>query len=394
MLTGRNIVCISTNLWDFLWTRKQRFMSMLAEQGNRVLYVEPPLSPLVRLRAPQLEAHPSWRVRMSQKNENLCVLSPPALLPFISRPLVQRLNYSMIAGIVEGHSRRLGMTDVILWVYTPYALFSVERITHSLLIYDCVDEFSAYIGAAKEVVIDLETRLLQQADRTFVTARGLLDSKKQFTEHISFLPNGVDYAHFAKAQRADLPVALEIRGIPKPVLGFVGAIYDWVDLDLIEFVARARPQWSIVMLGPVGRQIRLDRFESISNVHFLGRIDLKRLPGFLKGFDVCLNVFKLNRLTSTVNPLKVYEYLAAGKPVVSVDMPELRPFQDVILIASSYQQFVSQVEKALEQDDEALRQTRAAVAKEHDWRILLQSASDIVEQAILEEGMRTSSRGV
>lgn len=167
----------------------------------------------------------------------------------------------------------------------------------------------------------------------------------------------------------------------RSILGFVGAIAYWVDLNLIEFVARARPDWSIVMVGPIRAGVNVGRFRHLSNVRFVGKKDWTVLPHYLRAFDVCLSLFKVSEpITVTANPLKVYEYLAAGRPVVSTDMPEVRPLRDVIRIACSKEDFVEQIQAALQEDGAAARQARIEVARNYDWPALLGRMSEKIQQ--------------
>jgi glycosyltransferase involved in cell wall biosynthesis len=212
----------------------------------------------------------------------------------------------------------------------------------------------------------MEKKLLQAADLVFVTAQGLYDTKKDFCREIHFLPNAADVPHFMKADDPTTPLAPEFAEMPKPVFGFIGAIKEWIDLPLIASVADTYPQGSVAMVGPVGAGLDTSILTSRPNVHFLGHRSREVLPTYLKGFDVCLNPFRTSELTSTVSPLKFYEYLASGRPIASVEMPEIMDFADVIEFGSGKEGFVGAVARALD-DTPQKKKTRLSRALENSW---------------------------
>jgi glycosyltransferase involved in cell wall biosynthesis len=226
----------------------------------------------------------------------------------------------------------------------------------------------------------MERELLARSHLVFTTARGLYDAKREYARSLYLLPNAADVGNFALADREETPVPGKIDGLPHPLLGFVGVIHDWIDLGLIEFIARARPQWTVAMIGPVGPGIQVDRLAALPNVRFFGRKSKEELPGYMKAFDVCLNPFRKNVLTDRVSPLKVYEYLASGRPVVSVDMPGVREFKDIIEIAGDYDGFLSAVEKVLQSDSPEKKKARLKVAARHSW----ESRAAFISEKIVE----------
>jgi glycosyltransferase involved in cell wall biosynthesis len=162
------------------------------------------------------------------------------------------------------------------------------------------------------------------------------------------------------------PLAPEMAELPRPVLGFIGAIKEWVDLDLLQQVAERRPDWTLVMVGPIGAGVDVSALSRLANVILLGRRDRQVLPFYLKGFDVCLNPFRLNRLTETVSPLKFYEYLASGKPIASVPMPEIQEFAAVVEFGTGLEGFMDAIERALD-DTPARKAERLRMAWENSW---------------------------
>jgi len=381
MLKNENIVCISTIGWDFLWTRKQRFMDMLTKNGNRVLYVEHPISFLAKLFSRHVNLNYSFRCKLRKVREDLYVLTPPMLLPLSSQiELFARVNQIVFSLLVKRWVAKLGFKNIILWIYDPFLGNRLLNInSKKISLYGCVDEQSAKPRVKKSVVQKMEQELLKKVDMVFVTAKGLLPLKKKVNDNTFFVPNGVDFELFSKACYSDLECPSDLINLHKPILGFIGGIFEWIDLNLIKFVAETNPRWSIVLIGPVRRNMSLSWIKSHSNVFFLGRKDMSVLPTYLKYIDVCLSPFKVNTLTKTVNPLKVYEYLAAGKPVVSTDMPELYHLDDVVYIAKSYDEFVRKIKLALIENDCTKTARRQDIAKDYSWEKLLALKSEIIE---------------
>lgn len=380
MIRDENIICLSTAPWNYLWTRRQRFMDMLAEQ-NRILYVDTIRSVLAVFRNSELTIKFLLRIRVERVKGNLFVLSTPLGLPMQSYfSLIRRINYFILYKLIKIWQRKLGFQDIVFWTYDPYSVEILKRLRPKLSIYDCIDEHSAYpYPGSKRYLKQREAELCREVDIVFVTAKGLLKYKKPFNRNTFFVPNGVDFKHFSKAYYKRLKIPYDIRNIPRPILGYVGAIADWIDLDLIEYLAKSEPRWSIVMIGPVDNKRYVRRFKNVNNVHFKGRKDFELLPNYIQAFDVCLNPFKINDLTKTVNPLKAYEYLASGKAIVSTDMPEIYPLKSVIQIASSHKDFLKKIQVTLE-DSETSAASRLEAVKRYSWEFLLKEICKKIEK--------------
>lgn len=403
---SRSILCLSSMAWEGLWTRKQRFMHLLAGRGHRVLYVEPVTQPLARFVGKD-RLRPGWRARLSRPDprRELYVLTPPAGLPFAARhPLPFTWNSRLMQAVAGRASRRLGLgEDALVWTYLPWY---PGRLRPHRLVYDCVDEHAAYPGVNAAMVRAAEGALLARADLVLVTAQGLLAERADRTRRCVYLPNGVDARAFAgpreeadgtavadtaagaaaaaagavaAADAADEAARPELARLPRPIAGFVGGLFAWIDVDLLAWVARAKPAWSFVLIGPTDRD--LGPLLACGNVHYLGPRPRDRVPAYMRGFDVGLNPFRATELSRRVNPLKVYEYLAAGIPVVSTDMPEVLRLGDVVRVAANREEFAALLDAAAqERHDPARVAARRAVAWQHDWGVLFQRALDAVAE--------------
>ncbi len=368
-LEKKQIVCISSVDWDPLWTRKQQVMSRLPE-SNTILYVEPPITLLSPFKDNAMWFKwKMWFKGLRPLRKNIYLYSPPVTLPFGNKyALINRINQWWISLFLNRVLAKLGFEKPILWTYMPNTCDMLDQVPHDFLVYDCVDEHSEYTGLInKDVMTQMERQLMAKCDMVFVTAPGLYEDKKDFAKNIYYLPNAANVEHFNKALAPDTQIPDDIKNIKKPIIGFVGVIQDWIDLDLIGQVADTHPEWSVVLVGPVGVGVDVSGLKAKPNVHLLGRKSIDELPAYLKAFDVCLNPFKLNELTDKVSPLKFYEYLASGKPIVSVDMPGVRDFSEVIHIAGNYDDFVAEIEKALALENEDRQQARLKAAAENSW---------------------------
>lgn len=375
MLHGEKIVCISTIGWDFVWSRVQPFMQILAEEGNQILYVEPITSLPTRLAFPEYRlVQAGLRAKLRQVRPNIHVLTPPMLLPLSSRSfLACQVNQWILGRILRSALRRLGWERPILWTYSPYSVHLLGKLGEQFVLYDCTDERTANPWVSKKVVSHLETALMRRANLVVVTSRGLLERKQALTSDIILIPNGVDFKRFAEAQNLPVSLPADVASVPRPRVGFVGAIFHWVDLELLAFVAKARPNWAIVLVGPVGRGVDVQHLRELTNMHLLGPKPWTDIPEYLRAFDVCIVPFRVSAaITATANPIKVYEYLAAGKPIISVDLPEVRSLKSVVRLAQGYDDFVVETQEALADDNAELRQERIATARAYDWRALME----------------------
>lgn len=381
MISGRDFLILSTQDWDALPTRKHRWARNWARQGNRVLYVEQQMhwaGWLAALRS-EFTRPVRWLGGPRQVEPNLWVFTLPLALPFFQIfPLINRLNNLWLAPVLRRALGQAGLARPILWTYTPHSADFVGRLGDTFVVYECVDEFSAARGLVHgPTIAALEREVLERADLVIVTAPGLWQSKRRFARRIETIPNGADVEHFARASLPGTAPAPAIRALPKPVIGYIGAIQYWVDFDLIGGAARAHPEWSFALVGNVEPLARVDKVRGLSNVHFLGRQPYAQMPEFVAGFDVCLNPYVLDGVAENVDPLKLYDYLASGKPIVSVDIPAARRFAEVLALTQTPAEFIQAIEAALRSPGDATARQRAAAG--HSWAARFERVQSLVE---------------
>jgi len=345
-LRGRDIVCFS-NDWSGDPLSKTHIMRLLA-RDNRVLWVNS-----IGYRTPSVTSKAdlgrawnklrAWQQPIREVEKNIFVFNPMAI-PVYGRPAVRAINQRWLKFQVRRAMRKLGFRNVIDWVFNPAAAVVAGTLGEDVLIYHCVDEFSAFSGVAADAILELEEQLLRKSDLVIVSSDLLLQSKQKFNPNTVLVRHGVDHAHFRKALDPHTPVPAEVAHLPHPVVGFFGLIADWVDVELMAQIAQRHPEGSLVVLGKATTDVSM--LERLPNVHLLGRKPYEALPGYSKAFDVAINPFRINQLTLNSNPLKVREYLAAGLPVVSTDLPEVAVL-GLCRLATDGEQFLREVDAAL-----------------------------------------------
>ena len=330
------LVVFSHLRWDFVYQRPQQLMARLA-RDYRVFFVEEPV---------QHSGPAHMEITTPMDGVHVCRPHTSVLAPGFhddQLPLLEELLEDLL---VEHDIRH-----PLVWLYTPMALPLVQHLEHCALVYDCMDELSAFLNAPRQLM-QREHALLKVADVVFTGGLSLYRAKKPRHDAVYCFPSSVESTHFAKAKDPAIEHA-EQRLLGRPRLGFYGVIDERLDLGLIGLMAREHPQWQIVMVGPVVKidPLGLPRYP---NIHYFGQRPYAELPGFVAGWDVCLMPFALNRSTQFISPTKTLEYMAAGKPVVSTRIPDvLESYGDLVYSGTNDMAFVAACERALRMSSEA-----------------------------------------
>jgi len=281
-----------------------------------------------------------------RSKKNIFVLSPLAI-PAYGNEAVRNFNQRFLLSQVKKAMRKLQFKNPLNIVFNPAAGLLAGKLGETELIYYCVDEYTAFTGASKGLK-EIEEDLFKKSDLVIVSAEKLFESKEKFNKNTYIIRHGVDFWHFRKALSAETEIPAEIKDLPHPIIGFHGLLADWVDFELIKKTAEHFKNGSVVLIGKitVDAEKKIKILDNIPNVHFLGRKPYAELPAYCKAFDVALNPFAINDLTLAANPLKVREYLAAGLPVVSTDIPEVRSLENC-LVGEDHNDFIRKIEAAL-----------------------------------------------
>ncbi|HEY0748099.1 MAG TPA: FAD-dependent oxidoreductase [Steroidobacteraceae bacterium] len=345
----QDLIVFSHLRWDFVYQRPQHLMSRLANY-YRVFFFEEPE-----------QAEGVARLNCSMPVPNVWVCRPGT--PLDTRgfhdsqlPSLQTLVDDMLA--------QFDIQDPIVWFYTPMALPLLQRLKPKAIIYDCMDELSAFLNAPRQL-LQRESALLKAADAVFTGGRSLYRAKQPRHPHVHCFPSSVEREHFARARDPKLEHPDQV-GIAYPKLGFFGVIDERVDVALLSALADAHPEWQIIIVGPV---VKIDRntLPKRENIHYMGQRSYAELPQFLAGWDLCLLPFALNEATRYISPTKTLEYMAADKMIVSTPVTDVAETFGGIIECATGEEFIRACERALAlpaaERDNRIAAMRAAVEK-------------------------------
>jgi glycosyltransferase involved in cell wall biosynthesis len=377
-LAGLDIVCVGSADWATELPINQHQLMRRLAQSNRVLFVES-----LGLRRPQLAGRDIgrlWRrlrrgLRGAQPSDGLQVLSP-LVLPLHHIGLVRALNRRLLRFQAGRAARRLGMRRPLLWAYVPQAEALIEVLDPALVVYHCVDDVAVQKGVDGDSYRAAEERFASRADLVLASAPALAERMRTLSDDVLYAPNVANTEMFAKALQPG-PVDRDVEALPRPRLVFQGAIVATkLDVPLLAEVARLRPDWSIVMVGPRGAGDPggdISALERSPNIHLVGTRPESGLPEVLRGADIGLIPYAINDLTRSVFPMKVYEYLAAGLPVLSTPLPALQGLEEIDVVADAAA-LVEAAERLLAGEDPARRERRSRDAAAHSWETRLEAA--------------------
>ncbi len=368
-----DIVCISHLRWDFVWQRPQHLLASLSTYG-RVLFVEEPVA-RPGLIEPYLEVLPGH----SAENVTILRLIQPAEKPVWlghGNPLTQATYSQLLRDFLyeEGFERP------VLWLYTPLGLDFAEANPHSLLVYDVLES----LAASRETppgLVEKEEGLLRQADLVLARCTSLYEEKLPYNPRTYLYPSGVEVEYFAPANNlGQFPIPRELVGLKRPVIGYYGVIDNRVDLALLAYIAHVRPDWSLVIVGPLSR-IGQEDLPMAANLYYPGMKSYEELPTYLAHFNVAIVPFALNEATRYLSPTKVLEYIAAHKPVVSTPLQDvLALYSPVARVGYSPADFVEQIELALQERPEERRPGEDRLLAIYTWGSLAEGVHRLIEE--------------
>jgi glycosyltransferase involved in cell wall biosynthesis len=354
----------------------------LAGQAD-VLYVDSP-----GMRAPTASARDLSRIwrKLSQAVQKPTHVMPGLWhctvpqLPWRKLPGAARLNRWFGAWAVRRAVRLVGIRDPILWFVVPHPSFMIDAVPHKAAIYYCIDDYAAHPGVDVAHITACDTLLTQRADHVFVAPPALVDGKRRVNPATSFSPHGVDVELFGRAQLPGTVVPTRAATLKGPVIGYFGLIAAWTDVELIEWLAVQRPQWSFLLVGHA--HVSVDALQRLPNVTLVGAQPYETLPSWAKAFDVAIIPYRMNRQVKNANPLKLREYLATGKPVVTVPTPEVDRFSEVVRIAESREDYLAAIEASLQESDPQAAARRMAAVKMMSWESRAQETLHIVTAVV------------
>jgi len=351
--TKYDVIVLAIIDYDFRYQRPQQIAAQFAKAGHRVFWVSPS-----RFLAPTSESYQLvtleknlWEVRVRSRPLDIYMGS-------------LNLNDQLALHRELAHLYRdLAVAEAVVILQLPFwreVGLKLRDTQGSKLIYDCMDDWDTFLNIGSFNRSE-ELDLAKQCDLLLVSSQGLLEKFERRGLEPVLVRNGADFEFFQSARSNDL-----LAETPAPIVGYFGAIADWIDLDLVYGVARLRPKYSFVLIGEVFNR-DVSKLMSLKNVFLLGNKSYREIPSYLFHFDVCIIPFLLNKVTHATDPVKLYEYLSLGKPVVATDMHELRRCSDLIYIASTAEEFATAIDIAVHENDKSLQARRSVFALENTW---------------------------
>jgi UDP-galactopyranose mutase len=367
-----SIVAFSHLRWNFVYQRPQHLLSRLAAK-RPVLFIE----------EPELDRDGPARWEQSNPHPNVTVLKPRTP---IGAPGFHADQLTALEPLMAQLAADLENRPLLAWLYTPMALPLAEALGPDTIVYDCMDELSMFLGAPPEL-LSREAALLECADVMFTGGPSLYRAKQDRHRNVHCFPSSVDAAHFRQA-RQGIPEADDQVNIPHPRLGFYGVIDERLDLPLLDAVAQARPEWQIILVGPV---VKIDpaTLPRRPNIHYFGQRSYEDLPRYLAGWDLCLLPFARNDATRFISPTKTLEYMAAELPIVSTPITDVaEPYGHIVYLGSTADEFLAACERALAAGTEE-RAERAAemrrVLAGTSWDVTVAAMEELLAAAVAKQ---------
>jgi glycosyltransferase involved in cell wall biosynthesis len=389
IFSGKSIICFGGEDWWYHHPHsKNHLMKRFACAGNHVIFVNSISMGLASFGnkdfLPRVVRKLRSYAKLARRTQEGVTVVSPAALPFFGSRASRAANRYLLSAQVNALARSRGLTRPILWIAIPTAVEMIGRMNEQLVIYQVSDKYDANTmdhATDPATIRRLHERALDAADLIFYSGRKLLAEATRGLERSFLLEQAVDFEHWAKVGRGELEISEEIARLPRPRIGYFGAIEPWlVDQELIKRASIERPLWHWVFIGNRSRGLEI---EDLPNVHFLPSVAYDELPRYAAGFDVCVLPWETEQaFTSYGSAIKVREYLATGKPVVIAPLPEYEPMKDVLRIARSRDHFLRLVQDALdERGDEKARARQASVA-DGTWDARAEWVSGLIEEAL------------
>src|SRR5687768_8035264 len=392
MLRNQSIICFGGEDWWYHHPHsKAHLMRKFARAGNKVIFVNSISMGLPSLGHKDLlprikRKFGSYSKLARQTEEGITVVSP-ASLPFFGTAAARKFNRRLIGTQIKRLASSRGLTNPILWIAIPTATDMIGTFDESAVVYQVSDKYDANTmdhATDPALIRKLHERAIDAADLVFYSGRKLFTEATRGCERSYLLEQGVDYEHWRRVGEGAIEVAPEIAAIPKPRLGYFGAVEPWlVDQELIKRASRERPEWQWIFIGNRSRGLEI---EELPNVHFIPPVSYVDLPTYAAGFDVCVLPWETEQsFTSYGSAIKVREYLATGKPVVISPLPEYEVMRDVLRIARTRDDFIRLVDEALHERDGVASARRQAAVASGTWDARAEWVSDLIEKILMEK---------
>ncbi len=366
MFKGKNIICFGSENWEYPGFQ-QTIMRKLST-SNKILFINPLGSRKIKLHKSQIKIY-IRKIKQTFAKKYIpstnCLVCSPLIIPLVYNNVINRLNRHIVKYQLKKLIKKSNFNSYILWVGTPTAAFLLDLFDPEMLIYHAVDRYSEFSFVDRERIQKYEKIVAEKADVILCTSDAIKNDLVQFNPKTYTITHAVEFDHFYTAFSTEY-IPPDIAKIPKPIIGYFGGLSERVNFHLIRKIAIRYPFANVVLLGK--KLTDLNALDKLPNVHVLGFKEFKKLPYYLKHFDVCLIPYYVNELMKGVDPIKLREYLCLGKPIVSVDLPEVRKFENLIYIGVDEEYFLLEVGNALNENEKKLRDRRINMVKKDNWK--------------------------
>ncbi|HYV24417.1 MAG TPA: glycosyltransferase [Pyrinomonadaceae bacterium] len=389
MLHDQSIICFGGEDWWYHHPHsKNHLMRRFARAGNKVIFVNSISMGLAPMKSgevlPRIKRKLKSYAKLARTTEEGITVVSPAVVPLFGSRAAAATNRRLLTAQISRLAKQRAMMRPILWIAIPTAVEVIGQLNESFVIYHVSDKYDANTmdhATDPAYIRKLHERAIDAADLIFYSSRKLIEEAERGREKSYLLEQAVDFDHWAQISNGKLTVADAVARIPKPRLGYFGAIEPWlVDQDLIKRASRERPGWNWIFIGNKSRGLEI---EELPNVHFLPPVSYDELPGYAAGFDVCVLPWNTDvPFTSYGSAIKVREYLASGKPVVISPLPEYESMKDVLRIARTRDQFVQLIGDALDETGTELAQARQNAVNNGTWDARAEWVSELIEQKL------------
>lgn len=361
------IVCYAED-WGRLPSSTQHLMRKMSA-NHTILWIDS-----LGLRVPSISKGDVGRIfskvsrffaGVKEVEPNIFVMSP-LVIPLFKYSPVRWTNRQILKFNIKRFLRKKKIDSIIQWSSCPTAAIMLNALGEKANVYYIGDEFSEFTQFDSRLVASLERKLLVQSDLLFVVSDRLVETKSKYNAHVYKLPHGCDFEHFAQTEKlieSDIPK--ELLEIKRPIIGYYGLIRDWFDFELLRDIFTRHPEWSLVLVGPCDTDTSL--IENLPNVHLLGPKPYEILPNYLRGFDVCIIPYERSEITINANPLKLLEYMASGKPVITTDLPSVHTYAEGLTITKSTIEMETGIEKLLSGQADEVKSSQIRMARANSW---------------------------
>ena len=302
-------------------------------------------------------------------------------IPLHGSKLVRRANRELLLLTLKLLMRLQGVKRPLTWFVVPHLASVVGELGERMSVYYCIDDYAALPDVDVAAVRNMDDTLTRKADLVFVASGTLLEGKRALNANTHVSAHGVDFDHFVKAQDPKLEIPADAASLPRPIIGFFGLIERWIELSLVRYLAEQRPNWTFLMIGRIA--VPENEVPRLPNIHYLGRRPYETLPAYGKAFTAAIIPYHLTQQVINSNPIKLREYLAMGKPIVSVSTPEIDKFREFVSIARTREEFLAHLDRAVAQGltaEQIERQT--ALAATMTWDANLKKVMSMVEEQL------------